>query len=309
MLFEHMQVVMDTDATVLITGETGTGKELVARALHDKSRRKTRLFAAVNCAALSENLLESELFGHVKGAFTGATERKPGLFSVADRGTLFLDEVGEMSLRLQAKLLRALQEGEVLPVGSTRPQKVDVRIIAATHRDLRAMSREGTFREDLFYRINVFPLRLPPLRERRADIIALAEHFIDRYAKQFGREVEGLTRAAAEALERYDYPGNIRELENEVQRAVLLTTSDTLIDAAVLSDEVRRSSGAVSAYTEGGGTGADATLRSTMETYERSVLLAALESRGWNRSATARDLGISRQALLAKLTKYSLQPE
>ena len=307
-VFEKMRLVMDTTATVLITGETGTGKELVARALHTKSRRRNRLFAAVNCAALSENLLESELFGHVKGAFTGAHENKHGLFKVADGGTLFLDEIGELSGRLQAKLLRVLQEGEVQPVGSTRPIQIDVRIVCATHKDLRKLAREGGFREDLFYRINVFPIHLPALRERGDDVLALAQFFLDRYAKQFRKDIPGLTESARGRLRSHPFPGNIRELENEMQRSVLLTPNGSPIDAQVMSDELRGAAvpSASTARLELTRTGS---LKETMERLEREVLRVALEEQGWNRSATARELSISRQALMVKLSKYRLAPE
>ena len=309
-VFEAMRLVMDTDATVLILGETGTGKELVARALHEKSRRLRQPFAAVNCAALSENLLESELFGHKKGSFTGAIDDKRGLFQVADKGTLFLDELGEMSLTLQAKLLRALQEGEILPVGSSKPIKVDVRIVGATHRDLRGLVKTGQFREDLFYRLNVFPIQLPPLRERRGDIGALATFLIEKYEKRFNKTVTGLTPSALAKLEAYGFPGNIRELENEMQRAVLLTPAGQGIDLASLSDAVRN---AVAAAPESLDAMSDvpegSRLKETMEQLEREVLRRALEERGWNRSQTARDLGLSRQALMVKLSKYGLEPE
>jgi len=308
-VFDKMRLVLDADVTVLITGETGTGKELVARALHKQSaRRSSRLFAAVNCAALSENLLESELFGHVKGAFTGAHENKKGLFQVADGGTLFLDEIGELSMKLQAKLLRVLQEGEVTPVGSTRPLKVDVRIVTATHRDLREMASESRFREDLFYRINVFPIHLPPLRDRGDDVPALAEFFLGRYAKQFRKNVTTLTEAAAERLKAHSFPGNIRELENEMQRAVLLTPDGQSVDVHVLGDDLRGHTSAA-AKTTGRTITRTGTLKETMERLEREVLRQALEEQGWNRSATARELEISRQALMVKLSKYNLVPD
>ena len=305
-VFDKMRVVMTTDASVLVLGETGTGKELVARAIHRRGKRSERLFAAVNCAALTETLLESELFGHMKGAFTGATDNKKGLFQVADGGTLFLDEIGELSPKLQAKLLRVLQEGEVMPVGSTRPIKVDVRIIAATHRDLRAEAKAGTFREDLFYRINVFPIRIPPLRERTDDIPALAQAFVDRYAKRFGKSVPGLTDAALAALAAYPFPGNIRELENEIQRAVLLAPDGSPIDARHLSDELGGPAARATATMPVGRAGP---LKETMERLEREVIRGALEENGWNRSQTARVLGISRQALMVKLAKMGLAPD
>lgn len=305
-VFEKIRVVMGTDVTVLITGETGTGKELVARAVHNNGERSDGLFAAVNCAALSENLLESELFGHVKGAFTGAVDHKKGLFQVADGGTLFLDEIGELSMNLQAKLLRVLQEGEVMSVGSTRPQKVDVRIVAATHRNLQEEVKANRFREDLFYRINVFPIGIPPLRSRVDDIPVIAQHFLERYSAKFGRSVPGITPEATRVLQSYAFPGNIRELENEMQRAVLLAKEGQPIDVGQLRDETHggESTGgsAVSPALQG-------SLKGTMETFERSVLRTALENHGWNRSQTARDMGISRQALMVKLSKYDLSPE
>jgi Nif-specific regulatory protein len=305
-VFEKIRVVMSTDVTVLITGETGTGKELVARAVHNNGGRSDGLFAAVNCAALSENLLESELFGHVKGAFTGAVENKKGLFQVADGGTLFLDEIGELSMNLQAKLLRVLQEGEVTPVGSPRPQKVDVRIVTATHRNLQEEVQANRFREDLFYRINVFPIEIPPLRNRVDDIPAIAQYFLERYSAKFGRSVPGITTEATRVLQSYAFPGNIRELENEMQRAVLLAKEGQPIDVAQLRDETcggESSAGtAVTPLLQG-------SLKATMEAFERSVLRRALEGNGWNRSQTARDLGISRQALMVKLSKYDLSPE
>jgi Nif-specific regulatory protein len=305
-VFEHLKVVMNTDATVLITGETGTGKELVARAIHNNSQRASRLFAPVNCAALSENLLESELFGHVKGAFTGAHENKKGLFQVADKGSLFLDEIGELSRNLQAKLLRVLQEGEVTPVGSTRPVKVSVRIIAATHRDLRTEVQEGTFREDLFYRIAVFPIHVPALRERPSDIPLLADFFLERYSARFGKNVAGISERAMKSLMSYDFPGNIRELENEIQRALLLTPDGESVCIRELSEHVR---GAIGAGGPSMMVAASGKLKDTMARLERQVLLTALENHGWNRSETARQMGISRQALMVKLSKYELSPD
>ena len=220
-VFDQLKKVVDTRVTVLIEGETGTGKELVAGAVHHWSARREKLFVAQNCAAMPENLLESELFGHKKGAFTGATDDKKGLFVLADGGTLFLDEVGEMPLNLQSKLLRVLQEGEVRPVGAGNTKRVDVRIVAATNRDLEKEVAEKRFREDLFYRLRVFPLRLPPLRERREDIPLLANHFVSRYSQEFGRSVGGFGQQAMELFQAYGWPGNVRELENEVQRIVI----------------------------------------------------------------------------------------
>src|SRR5580765_1134867 len=216
----QLDKVVDTRVTVLIEGETGVGKELIAAAVHYRSRRRDKLFVGQNCAAMPENLLESELFGHKKGAFTGAHEEKKGLFEIADGGTLFLDEVTEMPLSLQSKLLRALQEGEIRQIGATQEKRVNVRIVAATNRNMEKEVAEGRFREDLYYRLKVFPVRVPPLRERREDIPLLAGHFLSRYSAEMGKAVGGLSQPALEMLGAYDWPGNVRELENEVQRLV-----------------------------------------------------------------------------------------
>ena len=296
-IFEQMSMVMKTDTTVLITGETGTGKELVAQAIHGNSPRKDRIFAPINCGALTETLLESELFGHVKGSFTGATSDKKGLVTIADRGTLFLDEIGEISPRLQVKLLRVLQEGEVMPVGATRPLKVNVRVVCATNRDLPTEVAEGRFREDLYYRINVFPLTLPPLRERRSDIPMLAEHFVRHYAAKFCKTIKGLTPQATDQLKQYRFPGNVRELENEIERASLFCPDGGTIDAVHLSDRVQ---GSVPIPTRMG------KLKQVMEGLEKQVIVRALEEHHWNRSRTAETLGISRQALQVKLARYGM---
>ena len=223
---------------VLIEGETGSGKELVAASVHYRSRRRDRLFVAQNCAALPENLLESELFGHKRGAFTGATEDRKGLFELADGGSLFLDEVSETPLALQAKLLRVLQEGEVRPVGANTTKQIDVRIIAATNRDLEKQVTEGKFREDLFYRLKVFPLRVPPLRERREDVPLLAGHFLVRYSAEIGKPVAGYSQAAMELMMAYDWPGNVRQLENEVQRLVISADVGAFIEPELLSPKI-----------------------------------------------------------------------
>src|SRR3954453_20104875 len=220
--------VADTKSTVLITGETGTGKELVARAIHNRSAQRDMPLIKVNCAAIPESLLESELFGHVRGAFTGAATSKKGKFALADGGSIFLDEIGTMSPALQAKLLRVLQEREFEPLGAERTEKVDLRVIAATNRDLRQMVAEGKFQEDLFYRLNVIPIELPPLRERRDDIPSLVEHFIRKHAQRTGRRVERIEDAVLAALQQYDWPGNVRELENTIERAVVLSTGPVI---------------------------------------------------------------------------------
>jgi formate hydrogenlyase transcriptional activator len=227
-VLEEVAIVAPTDSTVLLHGETGTGKELVARAVHNLSPRKDRLFVRLNCAAIPSGLLESELFGHERGAFTGALMQKKGRFELADRGTLFLDEIGDISLELQPKLLRALQEHEFERLGSTRTIQVNVRIVAATHRDIPAMIREGKFREDLFYRLNVFPIEIPPLRERREDIPLLANYFVCKLSRRMGKKIKTIPTLAMEVLANAPWPGNVRELENFIERAVILTEGDEL---------------------------------------------------------------------------------
>jgi two-component system response regulator HydG len=240
-LYSRIHKVAPTAATVLIHGETGTGKELVARALHEESQRADHLMISVNCAAIPETLIESELFGHEKGAFTGAASMREGLVAAADGGTLFLDEIGELPLEAQARLLRVLQEGEVRPIGSVESRKVDVRLIAATHRDLRKLAKEGKFREDLYFRINVVQLELPPLRERDQDIITLAESLLQRYCTQFGKPQLRLSADAITAITTYTWPGNVRELENAMQRAVILCEDDKEISRELLSIDLEQS--------------------------------------------------------------------
>jgi formate hydrogenlyase transcriptional activator len=235
-LLRRVDQVAPTDSSVLIYGETGTGKELIARAIHNRSMRKSRPLVKVNCSAISAGLVESELFGHVKGAFTGAFERRIGRFELADGGTIFLDEVGELPLETQVKLLRVLQEREFEPVGSNRSVHVDVRIIAATNRSLRESINAGTFRSDLYYRLNVFPLEVPPLRERRADIPQLAMFFLSRYSRKLGKRMEGISPAATERFKSYSWPGNVRELQNVVERAVILSPGPLLeVDTDLIS--------------------------------------------------------------------------
>lgn len=233
---QDIEQVAGTDATVLILGETGTGKELIARAIHSRSKRKAKPLIRVNCAAIPASLIESEFFGHEKGAFTGATQRRDGRFALADGGTIFLDEVGELPIDLQSKLLRVLQEGEFEPVGSAHTREVDVRVIAATNRDLRQCIEEGTFREDLYYRLNVFPLEIPPLRERGDDIVQLAQAFADKYGKEIGRPIQPLTRDDARRLRAYNWPGNVRELQNVIERAVITAKDGRLNLSRALPD-------------------------------------------------------------------------
>jgi transcriptional regulator with GAF, ATPase, and Fis domain len=301
-LTSQLRKVVDTRVTVLIEGETGTGKELVASAVHYWSNRADRLFVAQNCAAMPENLLESELFGHKKGAFTGATEDKKGLFELADLGTLFLDEVGEMPLSLQAKLLRVLQEGEVRPVGSNTTRKVDVRIVAATNRTLENEVREGRFREDLYYRLQVFPLRLPPLRERGDDVLLLAAHFLERYAREFGRSSATFSQEASELLRAYNWPGNVRELENEVQRLVIqMDEGESIVAPRHLSSRIGKVEGATLRVLPAGGE-----LKDMMDEVERAILRASLDEHDNNKSATAKTLGITREGLHKKLKKFGM---
>jgi two-component system response regulator HydG len=296
-VLELVARVAPTDATILVRGESGTGKELIAKAIHHASRRSRGPFVAVNCGAVPETLLESELFGHVKGAFTGAIGARTGLFEEAHQGTLFLDEIGEMTPALQVKLLRALQDGEIRPVGSTQATTVDVRVLAATHRDLEQMIQQGTFREDLFYRLNVITLALPPLRERREDIPVLAERFLERHAAKLGRQL----RLGADALERllaYPWPGNVRELENAMERIAILSRAE-LVGPDDLPPHV----------AAGTGLGRAPALppQQTLAGLERAQILQTLERCGWNQSRAAEALGIGRTTLWRKLKEYGLE--
>jgi two-component system response regulator AtoC len=294
--------VAPTPATVLITGESGTGKELVARSLHLRSNRREQPFVKINCAAIPENLLESELFGYEKGAFTGAAARKPGRFELADGGTLFLDEIGEIPRTAQPKLLRALQEGRFFRVGGTQTVAVDVRLVAATNRDLREEVRTGGFREDLFYRINVVPIQLPPLRERIDDLEPLAELFLERFARRLEKPVDRLEPDALAALRGHAWPGNIRELENVLERAVLLCEGSS-VGAADLPREL-----VAEASTDGGtapGTLRERVRRETRR-LERQAIVEAMEATGWNVTRAARRLGLSRRGLQLKLKELGI---
>ena len=300
-LLGQLEKVVETRVTVLIEGETGTGKELIASALHYRSRRRDKLFVTQNCAALPENLLESELFGHRRGAFTGATEDKKGLFEIADGGTLFLDEVTEMPLSLQSKLLRVLQEGEVRPVGATQPKHVSVRIVAASNRNLEKEVAGGRFREDLYYRLKVFPLRVPPLRERRDDVPILAAAFLERYASEFQKPAGGLTQQATELLMAYDWPGNVRELQNEMQRVVIELDENGFVTKEHLSPRIRHVEGVLErALTTKG------TLREMLDAVEKYVLLEALRDHNHNKTNTAKTLGITREGLHKKLRQFGI---
>ena len=293
--------VAPSQATVLVQGETGTGKELVARTIHRYSERASRRFVAVNCSALAEGLLESEVFGHVKGAFTGAAASRPGLFREADKGTLFLDEIGDISPALQARLLRALQEHEIVPVGSETPVKIDVRVIAATHRDLPDLVRQGRFREDLYYRLDVVTLKLPPLRERRQDIPLLVDHFLRALSSRHGRGPVAVDPEALRRLLGYDWPGNIRELQNVLERAVLLAEQG-VIGPEHLATTVRSSAAALPDTPV-----LSPALRG-LEEVEREHVIRVLAATGGNREESSRILGISRRTLTRMIQRWGLPP-
>jgi DNA-binding NtrC family response regulator len=300
-IYQLITQIASTPTTVLITGESGTGKELVARAIHARSERRGQPFVAVNVAAIPEALVESELFGHEKGAFTGAHAKKLGRFELAHGGTVFLDEIGTLRLDLQAKLLRVLQEREIERLGGVRPVPVDVRILAATNVNLRSAVRERTFREDLYYRLNVVPIHVPPLRERREDIPALVEHFVRKIARECNRDVRGVSAGALEVLTRYDWPGNVRELENVLHRAVVLARSPVIHLQDVPLD--------VAMPETGSRLGEDTSppLREAMEQFERQYILRVLEGTGWNVSRAARRLGVHRNTVLTKLSGWGIQ--
>ncbi|HLC25781.1 MAG TPA: sigma-54 dependent transcriptional regulator [bacterium] len=301
-IFKLISRVADNDATVLIAGESGTGKELIARAIHQKGPRCHSPFVAFNCAAVPDNLLESELFGHERGAFTGALEKRVGKFELADGGTLFLDEIGSMRIDLQAKILRALQEREIERVGGSKTIKVDVRIVAASNADLRDKVMKGQFREDLFYRLNVIPIWIPPLRDRREDIPLLIEHFLNKYNRKFNRQLKGLTPSAHTVLVNYNWPGNVRELENIIERLVAIGETPYIhlddlpldsmeITRGVLDDLEKRQLSLAGARTE----------------FETHYILWTLERTHWNQSEAARILGIHRNTLVTKIRELGLR--
>jgi formate hydrogenlyase transcriptional activator len=294
-VLEQVERVAPTDSTVLIQGETGTGKELIAHAIHNLSSRCGRPFIRLNCAAIPLDLLESELFGHEKGAFTGAIAQKIGRFELADKGTLFLDEVGDIPPALQPKLLRVLQEQEFERLGSTRTHKVDVRLVAATNRNLQEMANRGEFRSDLYYRLNVFPVLLPPLRERREDIPALVAHFVNIYGRRMGRQIEQIPSTTMSALTSYEWPGNIRELQNLVERAVILS-NDGVLPNPLPAAEISAIPSSLPAAT-------------TLKDSERVLILRTLESVGWvigGPKGAATKLGLKRTTLIHKMQKLGI---
>ena len=292
------EIVAATKSTVLITGETGTGKEMVARAIHYHSPQRDMPLIKVNCAAIPETLLESELFGHVRGAFTGATTSKRGKFALADGGTIFLDEIGTMSPALQAKLLRVVQEREFEPLGSERTQRVDVRVIAASNRDLRQMVAEGRFQEDLYYRLNVIPIHIPPLRERREDIPLLVDHFVAKHANRAGKRIDGLAPGVMEQLQAADWPGNVRELENTVERAVVLSPHRTIQQDAIRILGVNPSGTSALPSTN---------LRQNLDWAERETVRRALDAAGGVKKDAAEAMGISQRALSYYLAKHRVE--
>jgi two-component system response regulator AtoC len=299
-LFDLIKDIAKTNSTVLINGESGTGKELIANAIHFNSERIKKPFVKVNCGVLAENLLESELFGHVKGSFTGAIRDKMGRFEIANGGTIFLDEIGDISPNMQLKLLRVLQEGEFERVGGTDTIKVDVRIIAATNRDLNTMMMKGEFRQDLYYRLNVIPLEVPPLRERKDDIPLLITHFLDKFVKQFKKKIESIDDDVMKCLQYYNWQGNIRELENILERAVVLnkTSKLTLKD---FPPYVVQQEGDIHVDLD-----ADGNLIDIVDSYEKQIILKALRENNYNKLRTAEKLGIHRSTFMSKLKKYEI---
>jgi DNA-binding NtrC family response regulator len=296
-VIKRAELVAETKSTVLITGDTGTGKEMVARLIHHRSAQREMPLIKVNCAAIPDTLLESELFGHVRGAFTGATMTKRGKFALADGGSIFLDEIGTMSTAVQSKLLRVLQEREFEPLGAERTQRVDVRVIAATNRDLKQMVSDGKFQEDLYYRLHVIPIEIPPLRERREDIPVLVEHFVEKHRQRTGKKIDRIDEGVTAALERYDWPGNVRELENTIERAVVLTTG-TVINASAISLVGATSSSASGLPSM--------RLHQNLEWVERETIRRALEQAGGVKKDAAELMGISQRALSYYLAKYRI---
>jgi two-component system response regulator HydG len=303
-LLDMMSMIAPSEATVLITGESGTGKELIARSLHFNSPRREKPLVVVNCAAITETLLESELFGHEKGSFTGADKRREGRFKHADHGTIFLDEIGEMSPTMQAKLLRVLQEKEIERVGGEETIHVDVRVIAATNRDMEAEVARGRFREDLFYRLNVMPLNVPPLRERQEDIPLLAQHFMKKFAEKNRKTVKGFVPLAMDMLVNYEWPGNVRELENAIERAVILLTGEHISEQQLPLNITEKYPDLTEASTP--------EMRVTdgsrsLEAIEREAIMETLKASGGNKAEAARRLGITRKTLHNKLKNYKLE--
>lgn len=294
-VFEMLQKVIPTRSNILILGESGTGKGLIAEVVHCNSQRKDKPFISINCSAIPENLLESELFGYKKGAFTGATTDKKGLITMADQGTLFLDEIGDMPLGLQAKILKVIETGEVLPVGDVKPIHADVRIVAATNKNLEEQISKGLFREDLYYRLNVIEVKIPPLRERKEDISVLARHFVEKYSKENNKKVSGISDEAMEILYGYPWPGNIRELRNVIERAVVLASAEK-IELSDLPERIRTQQGAKTSHS----------LKDRMEFYESKIVKETLEAHSWNKEEVARALDVDLATLYRKIKKLGI---
>ncbi|MGE0616417.1 MAG: sigma-54 interaction domain-containing protein [Bacteriovoracia bacterium] len=301
-LYSMLDKIKTSESTVLIQGENGTGKELIARAIHYNSSRKDANFVTVNCSAFNENLLDSELFGHLKGAFTGAFKDKKGLFEAANHGTLFLDEIGDMTLAMQVKLLRVLQEGTLTPVGGTEQRKVDVRVLAATNKDLKEMVEMGTFREDLYYRINVINIVVPPLRDRKEDIPLLVDNFLMNGCKEKAVPLKALAKRAMEKIFDYPWPGNIRELQNEIERLIVLSGDEVRVSADMLSQRIREHG----ANAKVQGVRVSGKLKDALEELEKTMIREGLRRTKWNKSRLAKELGISRAGLIMKVEKYGL---
>lgn len=302
-IYRLLEKVSMSESTILIQGENGTGKELIAKAIHYNSPRKDNVFLAVNCSALNDNLLDSELFGHVKGAFTGAVKDKKGLFESAHGGTIFLDEIGDTSLTMQVKLLRVLQEGTFLPVGSTTPKKVNVRVVAATNKPLKEMIEKGEFREDFYYRINVINVQLPPLRDRKDDIPLLIEHFLEKRCAETGLGLKQLSKKTMEKLLDYNWAGNVRELQNEIERLVILSGDEKIINPDYLSGRILEFGSTPSKF---GGINTSGSLREALEELEMMMISEGLKRCKFNKSKLAKELGISRAGLIMKVDKYEL---
>jgi DNA-binding NtrC family response regulator len=307
-VFDTVRKVAKSDSTVLLCGESGTGKELFAREIHNESKRAGGPFMSINCGALPENLLESELFGHVKGSFTGAIRDKEGLFTVARAGSFLLDEVGETTLAIQVKLLRVLQEREIIPVGGQKPLKVDVRVIAATNKDLEREVERGAFRADLFYRLNVIPITLPPLRERREDIPQLVGHFLRSCCETAGRRLMEIDDATMHALVEYHWPGNVRELENVIERGVILEEGEVLTPDSI-PERVLEGSPRDAELRTGGSAPGTGTASGTLEDIERAYLVEVLEATGWHKKKASTILGINSSTLYRKIQRYGLSPQ
>ena len=309
-VYQRILHVAPTNSTVLITGESGTGKELAARAIHQHSLRHDQSFVAIDCNSLPETLLESELFGHVKGSFTGATQTKPGLFTLASGGTLFLDEISNLSMTTQAKLLRVLQQREVTPIGGTKATAIDIRLIAATNRSLEEMVDEGTFREDLFFRLNIIPVDLPPLRERQGDIPLLTGFFMKKFAEEIGKEIRGITPEARVALDNYSFPGNVRELENIIERAVVLAAGDLItrddLELPAAAEQQQLDDPEVPTNSEELKKTKQRVREKAVEPVEKAFVYAALERNNWNVTKAAEETGMLRPNFQAMLKKYGL---